>query len=275
MATERTLPAGWAPYAVAEDWITVLTPPGLARITPGAEPHHEPVTSGAPMLLSVAGDTIWFTRSDDRLVRRDPDGTHTEIELPAGSAPYGIAATGDDVWFTTAGTNRIGHRTADGEITWHELPIPESRPAMITLAADGTAWASLNGAAALAHVTDSAVDIIELRPGDAPVGIAAGASGIWYADIAGGSVGRVDADGTVHHIPFADPVCRPHAVAVAADGSCWATLWGSGQLARITTGGDITVHDLPGKEPHGLWVTATEVRVAMESGSLVTVTLAA
>jgi virginiamycin B lyase len=260
---------GWAPYAIAGDWFTVLTPPGLARL--GKE--LEPVDSGQPMLLSVDGDDIWYTHSHDGLVRRGPDGTHTEVALPEGSAPYGVAARDGEVWFTAAGTNRIGHRATDGTITWFDLPIPGSRPAMITLDADGTPWAALNGAAAIAEVVDGTVEIIELTAGSAPVGIAAGGGGVWFADIAGGSVGRIAADGTVHRIALPDPACRPHAVAVAADGSCWATLWGSGRLAHVTIDGDITLHDLPGKEPHGLWVTSTEVRVAMESGTIAVINL--
>ncbi|BBH71715.1 virginiamycin B lyase [Actinoplanes sp. OR16] len=258
---------GWAPYAVAADaagdiWLTVLTPPGLARVTPDL--HHEPIRSGQPMLLSIAGDTIWYTRSDGRLVRRDPTGAHVEFELPDGSAPYGIAAGDDDVWFTAPGINKIG-RLFQETISWYELPIPESRPAMIALDHDGTPWAALNGAGALARIRDGKVEIIALPEGSAPVGVA---PGIWYADIAGGAVGRVDADGTVHHFPLPDRASRPHAVATAPDGSCWATLWGTHQLARVTTGGDIEIHDLSGKEPHGLCVTGDQVWVAMESGSL-------
>ncbi|MEU4692415.1 hydrolase [Actinoplanes sp. NPDC023714] len=266
------LEEGWAPYAVAGDasgdiWFTVLNPPGLARVGPGM--RHEPTGDGRPMLLSVTGDTVWYTRSDDRLVRRDPGGASTEIALPEGSAPYGIAARGDDVWFTAPGTNRIG-RLADGDLSWFDIPVPESRPAMLTLDHDGTPWAALNGAGCLARVRDGGVEIVELPEGSAPVGIS---PGVWYADIAGGAVGRAGFDGAVQHFPLPDRASRPHAVATAADGSCWATLWGTHQLAHITRDGEITLHDLPGKEPHGLWVTGKEVWVAMESGLLATVAI--
>ncbi|MEU8664047.1 hypothetical protein AB0C31_46255, partial [Actinoplanes philippinensis] len=74
--TEVTLPTGWAPYAVAGDprgtlWTTILDPPALAWVTAGTV-RHEPL-DGRPMLLAVASDgAVWCTRSDDRLVRRDP-----------------------------------------------------------------------------------------------------------------------------------------------------------------------------------------------------------
>ncbi|WP_433788812.1 Vgb family protein [Actinoplanes sp. CA-252034] len=275
--TEVTLPVGWAPYAVAGDhdgtlWTTILDPPGLARVTPDGLRHE--AFDARPMLLTVATDgAIWCTRSDDRLVRRDTGGAHTVIEVPPGSAPYGIAAAADGgVWFTAPGLNRIGRVTTAGDLTMVDLPVPDARAAMITVAADGSAWAALNGAGALARVSGDTVRIIELPGGRAPaapVGVAAGNSGVWYADIAGGCVGLVDASGTVRQVRFDDPVCRPHAVAADPDGGCWVTLWGSGELARVTPDGDVTLHALPGREPHGLWVNGGTVWVAMESGSLV------
>ncbi|MBB2941114.1 virginiamycin B lyase [Actinoplanes lutulentus] len=282
MTTELTLPEGWSPYAVAGDstgtlWLTILAPPGLAHLTPGepGDPWIEPLPQGQPMLLSIAGDVVWFTRTDDKLVRREAGGEQTVFKVPEGTGPYGIAATATgDVWFTAPGTNQLGRRAADGTITMFDLPMPEARPAMITCDAEGTPWAALNGAGALARVRDETVEIIKLPDGrtpPAPVGIIASAGGIWYTDIAGGSVGRVEQSGAVRQYPFADPACRPHAVAAASDGSCWASLWGSDQLAHVTTDGRITLHELPGREPHGLWVSPAEVWVAMESGSLVAV----
>ncbi|WP_229069059.1 hydrolase [Actinoplanes sp. DH11] len=299
---EVALPSGWAPYAVAGDsagrlWATVLTPAGLAHVDPAhvdpahvdpahvdpahvesarmpAGVAHEPVDGGQPMQLSVGADaTVWYTRTDDRLGRRDAAGTHTVVALPAGAAPYGIAAVpGGGAWFTAAGTDQIGRVTDGGEVTLIDLPVRQARAAMLTVGADGTAWAALNGAGALARVRGGAAEIVELPGGPvpaAPVGVAADRTGVWYADIARGRAGHVDNAGAVREIRFADPECRPHAVAADPDGGCWVTLWGSGELARVRPDGDVRLHALPGREPHGLWVSDTHVWVAMESGSLV------
>jgi virginiamycin B lyase len=229
------------------------------------------------MLLTVATDgALWYTRTDDRLSRRDSSGAHTVIDLAPGSAPYGIAAAPDGgVWFTAPGRNQIGRVVStSGTITMLDLPAPQARAAMLTVDAAGRPWAALNAAGALAYVSDGTVRLVELPGGRAPaapVGIAASAAGIWYADIAGGCVGRVDPSGSVEQITFTDAACRPHAVASDTDGGCWVTLWGTGQLARITADGDVTLHQLPGREPHGLWVERARVWVAMESGSLVAV----
>ena len=276
---EVNLPDGWAPYAVAGDatgrlWMTVLTPPGLAWLDPGGEIGHEPFAAGQPMQLSIGPDSaVWYTRSDDQLGRRDASGTHVLTGLPAGAAPYGVAATPDGgAWFTAAGTNQAGRIEAGGDLTLIDLPVPDARAAMVTVDAVGTAWAALNGAGALARVRGDAVQIVELPGGAAPVGVAASGSGVWYADIAQGRVGRIDPDsGALEQVRFADPACRPHAVAADPGGGCWVTLWGSGELAHVSPGGDVRLRKLPGQEPHGLWVSATHVWVAMESGSLVAV----
>ncbi|UQU68033.1 hydrolase [Couchioplanes caeruleus] len=280
---EVALPPGWAPYALAGDaagalWMTVLDPPGLARMSPGGEIRHEALSpdEGRPMLLTVAADgALWCTRTDDRLTRRDASGGHTVIDLEPGSAPYGIAAApGGDIWFTAPGRDRIGRVCAAGTVTSVELPVADARAAMLTVDAGGHPWAALNAAGALACVRDGTVRLVELPGGRAPaapVGIAASPAGIWYADIAGGCVGRVDPSGSVERIVFADAACRPHAVAADTDGACWVTLWGSGQVARVAADGEVTVVDLPGKEPHGLWVEDSRVWVAMESGSLVAI----
>lgn len=67
---------------------------------------------------------------------------------------------------------------------------------------------------------------------------------------------------------FDDPACRPRAVAAAPDGGCWVTLWGSGQLGRVTAEGSVALFELPGREPRGLVVAGDEVWVAMESGAV-------
>lgn len=53
-------------------------------------------------------------------------------------------------------------------------------------------------------------------------------------------------------LPEAD--CRPHAVAVAADGTCWFTEWATGRIGSVTPDGTVTEHPLArrDREPHGL-----------------------
>lgn len=272
--------AGWSPYGMGlgadgSVWMTVLEPPGLVRLEPAAVDGAE-VTLRAlpakPLLVAVGGDgTVWHTSQDDRIGR---DG-ETWFDLPTGSAPYGIAAnSAGGAWFTAPGIDRLGRITAGGEVETVELPVAGAYPAMLTVTADGAVWAALNAAGQLARWAGGVVDIVDLPGGRtmaAPVGIAAQGDRVWFADIAGGSVGLADAAGEVARVTFDDPACRPHAVAAAPDGGCWVTLWGSGQLGRVTAEGSVQLFELPGREPHGLVVAGDEVWVAMESGSVVRV----
>jgi virginiamycin B lyase len=262
--------SGWSPYAMTATpdgsvWISVLSPPGLARITPDGLTLHE--LPAKPMLVAAAADgTVWHTSQDDRIGR---DGEKW-YELPAGSAPYGIAAAPDGgAFFSAPGIDRIGHLSPAGEITTVRAP---GYPAMVTVTDDGAAWVALNAAGKLARWHDGEVDFVDLPPGRttaAPVGIAAGGAGrVWYADIAGAGVGLADAGGILSRVEFEDPACRPHAVVASPDGGCWVTLWGSGRLARVGADGAVTLVDLPGREPHGLALVGDEVWVAMESGSV-------
>jgi virginiamycin B lyase len=275
MSYEVDLPAGWAPYALAGSpasalWVTLVAPGALAVLRPGADPVlHEPASGPCrPMQAALGpGGALWYTRDDDRLGRLDPDGTECLLELPEGAAAYGVCRVGDEVWFTAPGIDRIGWVRDGSAPGWLDLP---GYAAMLTATTDGAVWVALNAAGSLARIRDGQVAPVRLPPGSAPVGIAAdGGTGVWFADIAGGRIGHVDADGAVSSIALPDPACRPHAVAADPDGGCWVTLWGSGELARVTPDGAVTTTALPGKEPHGLLVTDAEVWVAMESGSLV------
>ncbi|MET0426023.1 MAG: hydrolase [Actinoplanes sp.] len=275
---EVALPTGWAPYALAATpdasvWMTLLAPGALARLEPDGEVtlHEIAGDPARPMLLAAGADgTLWYTRSDDRIGRVAADGTETLVETPAGAAPYGIGL-GVDLWFTAPGLNQLGRLGPDGALTMVDLPVPKAGPAMLTVTADGTVWTALNSAGALARYHDDQVRIIELPPGSAPVGIAAGKDRVWYADIAAGRVGFVDPAGHVETIALPDPASRPHAVAPDPAGGCWVTLWGTGRLAHVTAEGRVSQYALPGREPHGLLVHGAQVWVAMESGMLVAV----
>jgi virginiamycin B lyase len=277
----REIPlTGWSPYAIAARpdgpvWLTVLSPAGLARLSPDGTDVTLLELPAKPMQVAVGADgTVWHTSEDGRIGRAG----ESWFPLPEGAAPYGIAADRDGgAYFTAPGIDRIGHVTAAGEIQM--VPAP-GYAAMVTVADDGAAWVALNAAGQLARwSTGGTVDMVDIPPGRtpaAPVGVAAAGERVWFADIAGGSVGLVSAAGPgsgsiVERVEFDDPACRPHAVAAAPDGGCWVTLWGSGQLARVSAGGSVSLFDLPGREPHGLALVGDEVWVAMESGSVVRV----
>ena len=128
---EIALPTGYAPYALARSpdgsvWVTLVTPGALGEVDvdaalAGADTHSVVVSHrlaggpARPMQVTVDADaTVWYTRSDDRVGRRDAAGSESLIELPEGAAPYGICTASDGgVWFTAAGLNRVGRVLSD------------------------------------------------------------------------------------------------------------------------------------------------------------------
>jgi virginiamycin B lyase len=98
---------------------------------------------------------------------------------------------------------------------------------------------------------------------------------VWFAEIGAGQIGRIHPDGRIDEFPLPDRTCRPHAVAAAVDGGCWATLWASSSVVRLDRDGRIITEArfTPGAEPHGLAIAADEsLWVALEAGSLAHVT---
>lgn len=259
------------PYAVAfgpsgDMWVTLVKTGELVRRSPdgrerrftvGERPGQLSVTSEATWCAVTGADRIAIITSDDRL---------NFIDVPGG--PYGIAAVGPDAWVTLMQDNKlalVSREEIRGEVA---VPVDDAYPAMATSHRDGSLWVSLNQGEALAR-RDAGGDteLITLPDGAAPVGIAAAGEHVWSADIARGSILRVDGDLHVSDFVLA-PDSRPHAV-IADDTGCWFTEWGANRLGRITADGDLAEFDLSGlgKEPHGLALDGDGVVwVAFESG---------
>ncbi|MDA1364944.1 hypothetical protein [Glycomyces algeriensis] len=259
-------------------WFTVAEGGRVGRIGPeGGEPVYWELDEGSqPTVIAVAPDgAAWFSEfKADRIGRVGADGELSEVQLAEGAGPYGIAVdrTGS-VWFTESATDHIGRIGPDGALSRFAIPHQGGFPSAIALAPTGDLWFTLNAAASVGRVDgDGAVAVIPLAlQGAAPVGIAAGASGVWFADIMGDRIGHLDADGTVTAIALSEGA-KPHAVVADAEGGCWFTEWGGNRIGRVDADGNLTGHDLPveASEPHGIAIAPDgAVWSALEIGELV------
>lgn len=260
-----------APYSVAfgaggDMWATLVNTGELVRRSPdgyerrfaiGERPGQLAVTSEVTWCAVTGADRIAIITSDDRL---------NFVDVPGG--PYGIAAVGSDALVTLMQDNKLAVVGRDGIRSEGAVPLDGAYPAMATAHRDGSVWVSLNQRGALARRnTAGDTELVTLPDGAAPVGIAAAGEHVWSADIARGSILRVDGDRHVSDFVLA-PDSRPHAV-IADDTGCWFTEWGANRLGRITAGGDLAEFDLSGigEEPHGLALDGDGlVWVAFESG---------
>ena len=160
--------------------------------------------------------------------------------------PIGIAAAGDGtVWFSIGGADAIG-RVRDGQLERLPKPGKSVEPIGIAVAPDGSAWYTDIAAQVVAHdVFGRGVELsAEHADGAArTAGRGAGRRGL---------VRRVEQPehhqaegGRAHPSRVPDPQGGPYGVAVAADGTVWATLQAGNQLLRIPPDGAIEALNLP------------------------------
>lgn len=280
----EAIEVGGAPYGVAVDadragvWTTFTDTGEVARILVDMPAERHPIGGEArPTVLARGLDgAMWFARyGDHRIGRITATGEHDVVELSDDAMPYGVAVAPDGAcWFTEMNGDRVGRIGPAGEITEFVLPVRGGYPAMLTVGPDGAMWCTLNQAPAIVRIgQEGAIAVHRLATtSSAPVGIAADAKALWYADIGAGVIGRMALDGSTREFPLPDRAARPHAVAVDPDGDVWFTEWATARLGRVTAEGRIVTYALPPgcAEPHGIACAPNgDVWVAAESGQLI------
>jgi virginiamycin B lyase len=161
--------------------------------------------------------------------------------------PIAIAAAADGtVWFSIDGADAIG-RVRDGRLERLPEPGRNIEPLGLAVAPDGSAWYTDIAAHVVSSMTPSGevssfpldTPIVRLgRLAMAPDGAA------WFAEPSGYSISRLK-DGKLTRHAFQSPLGGPYGVAVAADGTVWATLQAGNQLLRIAPDGTVNAFNLP------------------------------
>ena len=160
-------------------------------------------TSTGPRGITVGPDgNLWFAQFNaSRIGRITPEGMITEFPLPAPmSRPVGIALGLDGaLWFAEYIGNKIGRiDPATGAITEIDVPTPNSGANFIEVGPDGALWFTeslANQIGRLDPVTGTVAEFAISTPGSVPHGIAASTSDIWFTEIEGEALGRVEVCG--------------------------------------------------------------------------------
>ena len=262
------------PYAIAfgavgDMWVTLVNTGELLRRSADDSEHRFRVGERPGQLGVAQGGTWCAVTGEDRVALVTTDDRVSFIEVPGG--PYGVVVAGDEVWTTLMEGNGVALIGPDGVRDRLTFPVEGAFPAMVAVHDDGSIWTSLNQGHALARTDPSGdLELIELPEGAAPVGVAAGGDFVWTADIARGSILRVDRRRQITEFPLT-PESRPHAL-IADANRCWFTEWGANRLGRISADGQLTEFDLSGfgDEPHGLALDRDRILwIAFESGEVV------
>lgn len=180
----------------------------------GIVEHRLPTSTDIPTAVAVGPDgAIWFTLESSTAIGVMRGGTLSKIERGQKSLePFGIAVDADGhVWQTDSQLRAISRLATDGTLTSFPLANPASKLGRLTIAPDGA---------------------------------------VWFADGDQNSIVRLkDGVFTPHELPSFN--ARPFGVAIAPDGTVWATLQRIHRLARLLPDGTMTELDLPtrGGEP--------------------------
>jgi len=216
----------------------------------GAHPHD---------VAPAPDGTVWYTaQQQSALGRLDPaTGDTQHIQLGEGSRPHGVIVGPDGLaWVTDSGLNAIVSVHPETlEVARYLLP-EDSRDANLNTATfdeEGTLW--FTGQSGLYGALDpdsGGMRIFDAPRGFGPYGIDQTPSGeVWYASLAGGYIGRIDAEtGEVSVVDPPTEKAGPRRVWSDSKGLLWISEWDAGQLARYDPArGEWREWRLPGEDP--------------------------
>jgi virginiamycin B lyase len=202
-----------------------------------------------PLLLALAGMALLAAGATYFVLHSSGPSAHF-VEYPvrkASQMPTAIA-TGPDgsVWFSIDLSDEIG-RLHDGRIDFLSTGIKAVEPVGLAAAPDGGAWFTDNASHAVSRVLGSGevtripLDTVSVRLGR----LAVGADGtVWFAEATGYSVTEIRDGKLIRHL-YDSPRGGPYGVAVAPDGTAWASLQSGDQIVRFGTDGTMKAFDLP------------------------------
>jgi virginiamycin B lyase len=221
------LPAWWswgkwalpaAAIVAALGWLMIAQRPWpiAALQTRGFDEYKLPGNTAFPVALAAAPDRsgVWFTLESSSLLGVLRDGEFAFVRKPSESIePLGLAVdAAGQAWFTEAPKQAIVRAALDGTIASFPLGTSVSRLGRLAVAPDQSVW--------FAEPTHGS--ITQLKDGRLTRHPVSGASNAGRANDA---------------LPFG--------VAVAPDGTVWATLQNADALMRIAPNGDTAVVDVP------------------------------
>ena len=207
----------------------------------------------AVMVETAAAEAAGFTPYDD----------------PGIDEPWAVTADPDGgAWFTSRDNARIGHLTAEGDITTFEVGlVGVDFPDSIATAADGDVWFASAFSGLIGRLTPGGEVTSFHDPAiGSPAGVVIGPDGaLWFTDLEG-HIGRLSSTGEVTTYTDSD-LDEPSGITLGPDGNLWFTDEGSDRIGRITPSGTITTFtDAAVGGPQGitvghdgnLWFASTE-----------------
>ncbi len=223
-------------------WFTIDSAAAVGRIQDGKMLRlPKPARNLEPIGLAVAPDgAAWYTDGPAKVVSRmSPSGDITSVDIDTPIARLGQIALAPNgaAWFAEPNAFSVT-RLKDGVLKRHL--VDSARPGLlgIAVAADGTVWATDQGADQIVRIgVDGVMRTYEVPTrGSSPSDIAVDAKGtVWFLEFRGNKLGRLQ-DGKFEEFSFGEQNVGPTGIAVAPDGSIWFCELRTGGLGRFRDG---------------------------------------
>jgi virginiamycin B lyase len=164
-----------------------------------------------------------------------------------GAGPYAVAVDAAGVaWITLVHSGQVARLSPAGPPELHDLGNPDSRPSLLALGPDGSAWVTRGGDDRIDRFDRIGGTHRSFPVGGGPYGIALGPDGgVWFTAIGADAVGRLSPEGEVALMPVPGDSGMPAMITAGPDGAMWFTLNRGAALGRVDTAGEITLHPLP------------------------------
>lgn len=223
-------------------WFTLDGSAALGRVRDGRlERVPTPGEAVQPLGLGVAADrTVWYTDSAARAIARlTPDGAVARYTLGTPSVRLARLAVAPDgaAWFAEP-TGYSITRLKDGALTRHVFDSPRGAPYGVAASADGSIWATLEGANQILHIApDGSMEATDVPRDDAlPSDIAVGPDGsAWFIEFRTDRIARLK-DGRFQEYEVGETAAGLSGLAVASDGTVWFGMLRTGSLGRLRDG---------------------------------------
>jgi virginiamycin B lyase len=250
MPQPQDMPIAIAAAADGSIWFTIDGAAAIGRVRDGRlERLPKPGKSVEPLGLAAAPDGgAWYADiAAGAVARIAPSGEISSFPLGTPLVRLGRLAAAPDgsAWFAEV-TGYSITRLKDGKLTRH---VPESArggPYGVAVAADGTVWATLQGANQLLRIApDGAIQAFDVpRPAAVPTDVAIAPDGaVWFVQFRGNRIGRLE-DGEFAEFEIAEDNAGLSGLAVAEDGAVWFGMLRAGSLGRLRDG-EVEIYKLP------------------------------
>ncbi len=256
-----------------ESFIYLFSPATSTFVFTFSIPTHNAAPRDVGVVSKAGCQQVWFTEPGaDRIGRLTYTST-TEYSFReywvsfsvSDSQPLNLVVDQESVWFTEAGGNRIGQLDpATGQINEFEIPTPNSYPADLAIAADGSIWFTEMAVDQIGHLvvnSPSSYTFTEYSTlslgGGRPYGIVAVGTSIYFAQTANDQVTRFTPPGQWVNIKGFTPGSpdEPYNLAIDKVGQVWGTERAGNRISQFkyTTFPIIVPYDL---EPGGSMPTS-------------------